>query len=417
MWDGRATSLAPEAEIWVDGEAIGWIGRAGSRPVPDGARTFDFGGACLTPGLIDSHVHLFGVDFADPAAFMIRPLHVNALEAVRDLRVLLHAGITGVRCLGSPIGPALAQAVEAGHVAGPRILAAGQFICRRGGPWDFVAWPQAWVEAQGMYADGVDDCIRRVRERVRQGAGFIKVGASMGGVFDFSHAWGDDPDDARLAYSDDEMAVLIGEAHRNRMKVAVHAIGDAAVQQAARLGADVIEHGHCATDETYRRVSDRGIPGVPTLAIAGLRSRTGAARGLPARGVAVMERHLARQMESLRRALDCGVTVAAGTDSLGGAYTPFEEALCWELELLVEAGLTPHAALRASVETGAALLDVAAAGAGILAPGRPGDILAVPGDPLASVSVFRRPGFVMKAGAVHRHDAGFGMVTPADARG
>ncbi|KEQ04196.1 hypothetical protein [Pseudorhizobium pelagicum] len=63
--------------------------------------------------------------------------------------------------------------------------------------------------AGGELADGPDALRRAVRERVRQGADFIKLGLSKGGVHVRYHAWGDDPLKQVPAYSPEEVKAAV----------------------------------------------------------------------------------------------------------------------------------------------------------------------------------------------------------------
>jgi len=391
-WIGDGRVVAP-AELHVAGGCLRWIGHPGSGPPPEGAVVRELGGQWLLPGLIDAHLHLWGLDLSDPAALWNWPMAYRATRAAADLQRMLRQGITAVRCLGGPLGPSLARAVREGLVEGPHVVAAGEFICARAGTWDAVSFPQSWVEGLGMFADGADACRQRVRERIRQGADFIKVGGSVGEHTDLLRPWGDDPAHLRLAYSDGEMAVLVEEAHRNGLRVASHAIGEAAVRQALDCGVDSIEHGHGIGDETARRLAGEGRMLVPTLSLPVLRL----AHPDPA-VAAGWQRHREAQRRSLQHALRHGVRMAAGTDFVGPPGSPLG-ANAMELEQLVDAGLTVEQALLAGTATAAEALGMQDR-IGRLAVGLQADVVAVPGDPRADIGLVRRVGFVMKGGRV-----------------
>ena len=402
-WTGDAPERIERIEIWIEKGAIIWAGRQHERPHPPGCEVVDLSGHWLLPGLIDSHMHLFGVDLADPTALINWPLPYRAVFATADLSRLLEAGITAVRCMGSPIGPFLARAVRDGIVPGPHILAAGQWICPRGGTWDRLGWPQDWIESWGMFADGVDEVRQRVRERAREGAGLIKIAGSSGEYADNHHPWGDDPYKSLLCYSDEEMQAAVAEAHKNGLKIGSHCIGDAAVRQAVLAGVDTIEHGHAISDDTYRLLADHGTTVVPTLAFPATRARFGAAHGLSEKVVGNWSRHLAVQFESLRRAMHFGVTIGCGSDFIGPPLTPHGQN-AYELELLVEGGMTPEQALTAAIVVGRRIMGRETE-IGALAAGRSADIIAVAGNPLENISILRDVRFVMKGGHVYVNKA------------
>lgn len=392
-WTARGGEVIPEAELHIAGDRIAWAGRQGERPVPPGAGVLDLGGHWLLPGFVDAHLHLWGLDLAEPAAAWGWPQAYRAARAIADLGALLEGGITAVRCCGGPLGPSLARAVREGVVTGPRIVAAGEFICSRGGTWDPAAWPQRWAEELGIFADGPEECRRRVRERLREGAGFIKIGGSVGEHADALRPWGDDPARLRLAYSDEEVRCVVEEARRNGMRVATHAIGDAAVAQAVAAGVHSVEHGHGASEETVRRMAGSGAWLVPTLALPALR-----AERAPPAIAAGWKRHREAQRRSLELAMRHGVRIAAGTDFVGPPHTPLgPDAM--EMELLVEAGMSAEEALMAGTAHGAAVMGIESE-AGAVAAGMAADLVAVPGDPRRDIALVRQTAFVMAAGVV-----------------
>lgn len=390
----------------VCGDRIVQAGPRGAAPggSEQDETVIDLGEAAVVPGLIDAHLHLFGFSPSSAGAQMAAPDAYRVLVAASDLRRLAAAGFTTVRCMGSPLGPILGRAVEEGIVEGPRIVAAGEYICQRGGTWDPVGYPLAWADRLGMFADGPEQCRRRVRERIRSGAGVIKIGVSSGRALrDRIHPWADGPDGSCPNYSVEEIQVMVEEAHRMGLRVAAHAIGDLAVRNAVLGGVDTVEHGHGASAATYRMMADRGVMLVPTLSLPYRRSRFGLQGGLPQWAVDVWRRHLEQQMQCVATALACGVAIAVGTDFVGPPLTPFgDNAL--EFRLLVEAGMRAWDALAAGTVVGARALGLEAA-IGTIEPGQLADIVAVQGRPWEDPEALMRVVFVMKGGKVVRHEA------------
>ncbi|MBS1893228.1 MAG: hypothetical protein JST59_18170 [Actinobacteria bacterium] len=113
-------------------------------------------------------------------------------------------------------GPDVARAIDEGLIRGPRVVAAGQFIIERGGTWDPHGVPERAIEECDMYADGVEECRRMVRRRIRQGAKHIKLGLSSGQHGDLMPGWGDDPFRQRPNFSLEEVRVVVDESWSRR---------------------------------------------------------------------------------------------------------------------------------------------------------------------------------------------------------
>lgn len=105
-------------------------------------------------------------------------------------------------------------------------------------------------------------------------------------------------------------------------------------------------------------------------------------------------RDLSPQLSTLRRIVEGGGRIQAGTDS---PFIPHAEALHRELELYVEAGLSPAKALRTATSESAQALG-AESEIGSVTPGRIADLLLVEGDPLANISAIRNVRMVFKTG-------------------
>jgi imidazolonepropionase-like amidohydrolase len=178
------------------------------------------------------------------------------------------------------------------------------------------------------------------------------------------------------------LRAAVEAAHRLGRKVAAHAQGPGAVAAAARAGVDSIEHGGLLDADTARLLAARRTFLVPTLA----RLDGGGERGAAAR---------AQAFASARAAVAAGVRLALGSDA---TVLP-HGANAREARALVEAGLTPLAALRAATIDAAELLGWADR-VGRIAPGVHADLIAVRGDPLAGVAALEEVVFVMKGGAV-----------------
>lgn len=91
-------------------------------------------------------------------------------------------------------------------------------------------------------ANGVDEIRKAVRYQIKHGAQLIKVCCS-GGVMSLTGEAG------AQHYSDEELRVIVDEAHRRGLRVAAHTHGAEAVKHAIDCGIDCIEHGFLMDDE------------------------------------------------------------------------------------------------------------------------------------------------------------------------
>ena len=352
----------------------------------------------LIPGLMDMEVDLVlggpGAGLTDPV--VTDPVKMT-LRAVANGQRTLRAGFTTVRNLGLFVKTggylldvALSQAIEAGWVDGPRVVPAGHAICPTGGHLDPSAQSQLAphmmpLSVEEGIADGVDQVRRAVRYQIKHGAKLIKCCASGGVVAS------EGPPGAQQ-YSNEELAAIADEAHRRGLKVATHCHGDVAVNAALDAGIDCIEHGFMITADTIQRLVDTGTFLVSTNALTENWDVSRHPEHTRAKAAEVFP----KAKQSLSDAIAAGVKIACGSDAPAIWHGRNAE----ELVVLVQRGMTPLQAIRAATTVSAELID--APDLGRIAPGMLADIVGVPGDPLADITVTQRVGFVMKDGKVYK---------------
>jgi imidazolonepropionase-like amidohydrolase len=390
------TGETTPGSLLVDGDRI--VELAPTR-VPDGAVEIDLGDLTLLPGLMDMEVNLLlgGPNHSSPLTAVQDDPALRTLRAVANARRTLRAGFTTVRNLGLFIQTggllldvALKKAIDLGWIDGPRVVPAGHAICPTGGHLDptmfqaFAPHVLPLTVEEGI-ANGVDEVRKAVRYQIKHGAQLIKVCAS-GGVMSHTGPAG------AQQYSDDELAAVADEAHRAGLRVAAHAHGDAGIRAAVLAGIDCIEHGSLMSDETIELLLERGTFLVPTTYLADGMDVSHAAPELQAKAAEVFP----RAKQTISKAVARGVKIACGTDAPAIPHGRNAK----ELIALVDRGMTPLQAIRAATVVSAELIDVTDRGrlqAGLLA-----DIIAVPGDPLADITVTEDVRFVMKGGQVYK---------------
>jgi imidazolonepropionase-like amidohydrolase len=377
LLDGTGAPPVRDAALLVEGGRVGYAGPAAG--LPEGAGrvpALDFGGATILPGLVDVHVHLVASGGPDLAADVPKGEAERTLAAVANARRQLDHGVTLVRDLGAPGAEAVlvGRAVEAGTVAGPRVLAAGPAVTMTGGHIAYI----------GRVADGPDAMRTAVRANLALGARCIKVVAT-GGVL----TMGVDPREP--AYTQPELDALVDEAHRLGLTVAAHAIGEGGVAAALRAGVDSIEHGMFldeAAIELFLRTGARltatflaphGILGGPSVP-GWIKDRARPAAEAQAR--------------SFLAAVKAGVPVVAGTDA-GTPDNP-HGGVAREVAFMVDAGLDALTAVKAATGEAADLLGVG--DRGVLRRGAAADVLVADGDVAADVTALQRPLAVFQDG-------------------
>jgi imidazolonepropionase-like amidohydrolase len=281
-----------------------------------------------------------------------------------NARATLAAGFTTVQDLGAAAytNISLREDIRAGRVEGPRIVAAG--------PWLGIS--QGICDFGGIGVRGADAFRQRVRMDNEHGADLIKVCVTGWLAEAVDH-----PD--KYEISDEELTAAIEEAHRLGKRVAVHALSEAGIGAAVRLGADLVVHGGFPSAETIAVMKERGVQQLPTLFSLST----------------AKPEHVSALRASMRRAVAAGLLVAFGTDAGVIAHG----ANAREFEHLAGIGLDPLAALRAATLSAARAVGMPG-DIGALAPGRLADIIGVDGNPLQDLRTLQRVTFVMKEGKV-----------------
>jgi imidazolonepropionase-like amidohydrolase len=360
--DGRIEAVGPMAELG---------------PARTGAATrVDAEGRTIIPGLIDCHAHLVYGGFRSLEEINRCPVETAAINAVLNAGAVLRAGYTTVRDLGTigNVAVAVRDAVAAGRVRGPRVVASGRVLHATAGHVDTL--PGCW-DGQcglGVAVDGPQEILKAIRCQIRDGVDNIKLGASAAEGSPFSYTW-------MTTMNQEEIATAVAEAHRWGRTVAVHCQSYEAALFALRAGADTIEHGTRMDDEAIDVFGQGRTVLVPTLCTLYSVLELGASLNLMPKQREEMAVNHPLWLDSFRRARAARVAIAAGGD-IGNRYPHGQNAR--ELELLVREGMSPLEAIHAA--TGMAARAIHREGqVGALAPGGLADLVVVDADPLADI--------------------------------
>ena len=377
--DGTGASAVPQVSVEVTGSAISWIGAESGRPNRSVHQEEVNGqGLTLIPGMIDCHEHFTGDGGMDA---MDRLLNGTAeeftLKAVGNCRRSLMSGVTTARDVGARFGINIniAQQTAAGAVLGPRIIASGEWF----------QFPGTWPAGLTRTTETPEELLLGIQDMIRRGAGLIKVGAT-----------GFRPDGSQFpSMSREALDVAVRAAHEAGLKIAAHCHGFEGTLLAVEAGIDSIEHGTYVDEPTVRLMAEKGTYMVPTMSTWDARQRLATQMGWSREQMADIYDRKENSIASFKRALQAGAIIATGTDA--GGSPARHGFVAREIELMVENGMTPQAALEASTRIAAELLGVQGE-VGTIEVGKQADMVLIDGDPHSDIGALRNVWAVFQGG-------------------
>ena len=373
LFDGRG-QLQQNAAIVIDG---GRITQVGAAPRDFKGQRYDLGDVTLLPGLVDVHAHIIWYlnskerlhtnDDGDSPA-------VQALAWAGNAMATLRGGVTTVQSPGSPEDADLRDAIKRGRVVGPSVLTSLGSFNERSSP---------------------DELRTRIREMKTRGADLVKLFASKS-----------IRDGGGATMTQEQLNAACDEAHKQGLRVLVHAHAAEAVKAAVLAGCDQIEHGVFVTNDVLELMAQRGTYFSPQCGLV-FRNYLGNKRyfegigNYNAEGFAAMEKAIPLAVDVIKRASRTPrLKLVWGTDAVAGAHGHNVDDLICRVN---EGGQPASDALISATSRAAESLGLGRQ-IGAIAPGLEADIIAVRGNPLSDITALKQVSFVMKGGTVVRHD-------------
>lgn len=415
--DPTADSPLRDAEIVVQGDRIACVGAAGTCPVPPEAELLDRDGFFVIPGLWNSHAHL---TLPSTYLFMGERLPRSVADRLRRviLRIYLASGVTGlVLLIDDPaIAKVLRSAERHAELISPRLYTCG---------WG-ISYPGSWNVYGGAETPTTpDEAKAAVRRQAADEVDCIKITVESG----------PGPVHTRPRLPAELIRAIVEEAHRLDLPVYAHATHVDEMRDALQSGVDVVAHGLQDADHVPAELIEafKGSRYSPTLVHYEsffryldepelldepfLRSRLTEemhrALGDSSRQARFMEiiawstegagidwtrSAFPRAMAAAGAIFDAGVEPLVGTNPVFMVVPGYD--VHRELELLVEAGLTPAEAIRAATRNAAVAIGRGSVFGSIRA-GAYADFVVLEADPLRDIRNTRRIDFVVKAGQVY----------------
>jgi imidazolonepropionase-like amidohydrolase len=392
--DGVSSAPIEDAVLVLEGDRIRSVGPRGSVEVPDGATRINADGKTILPGLISLHGHVGRTEGIEA-----NEEYFNRARIQRDANAYLYYGLTHVISLGhdrEAIFEYLADQ-RAGKTTGARLYTAGLgFGAKNGWPVNpYVHRPTNATEAREM-----------ARRELANRPGFLKL-------------WVDDRLGKSPPFPPEVYGPIIEEARQQGVRVTAHVYYLADAKELMRRGVVALAHSvqDREVDEEFLRLAiennvvqmltlsgirknvdfvenpdflaDAGLQVLfpaPVLQVFGSKAyRDGLAKQF---NLDLLRRQSEVAAKNAKKIADAGVPIAVGTDSgLVGSFPGLWEHR--EMELMVEAGLTPMQVLQAATITGARFLGVDR-DYGSLEPGKVADFVILGANPLADMTRTRQ---------------------------
>ena len=319
---------------------------------PTGAKRLDWTAFTVLPGMIDLHTHLADAGQSADLALPIKTSPAaTALIGAHNARLTLEAGFTTVRDVGTYRGLtdiALRDAINAGHVPGPRMFVAGAYITlpKGGGELNGVV-PNEELPADMRLgiASTPEEAAAKTAFLIEQGADFIKTIAT-GAVL----AIGTEPGEPEL--NEAQLRAVVQTAKAKGKFVTAHAHGAIGIKNAIRAGVRSIEHASLIDDEALAMAKASGTWLVMDIYNGDYIDDIGTREKWPEEYLRKNRETTDVQRARFSQAVKMGVNIAYGTDS--GVYPHGQNGR--QFAYMVRYGMTPMQAIQSATIRAAELL-------------------------------------------------------------
>jgi imidazolonepropionase-like amidohydrolase len=337
--DGSGKAAVRNEAIVIEGNRIRSVGPLPPDIAIEDRRhvdVIDAGGQWIMPGLIDAHCHVsYGyplIKGEGKGKGSTRP-EFSTLKSARSVQKVLRSGVTSISVPGgtwfTDVG--IRDAIKLGLMAGPRMYVAGRMVVTYGCiEDDEPSWEGTPDHSVGKLCNTADEMVTEVRRQGKHGVNFIKMADSRSG------------ESQMLAR--EEIAAVVGEAHRRNLRVGIHSRGAGSTRAAAEAGVDWIIHADLATDRDLEAVAKAGMPIIPTATFLAMVVELGQKVGAEQVQLDInrMKRHFDLLCELMHKARKLGIKLLVGTDTGNNAFTPHGELHAKELEIFVKQEAMPR---------------------------------------------------------------------------
>ena len=384
--DGAGNSPTRNEAIVIQGNRIKSIGRLpGDIKLEDRDKVevIDAAGRWIMPGLIDAHTHLSYGNPKVPGESRGRGTNrpeFNTLRAAWNARKVLRSGVTSISVPGGTwfTDVAVRDAIKLGLIEGPRVYCASRMIVTYGSIEDEEpSWVGTPEHSIGVLCNTADEMVTEVRRQCKHGVNFIKMADSRSGE--------------SQTISKEEIAAVVGEAHRRNARVAIHSRGSASTRAAAEAGVDWIMHTDLATEADLEAVAKAGVRVVPTATFVARVLEIGREVGQEQIQIDLdrMKRNMDGLVNVLQRCRALGIKIMCGTDCGNYSWMPYGKMHAKEAEILVRyGGYSPLEAITACTKENAFAVGLEGQ-LGVLEAGKLADITIWKHNPVSDIRVLQ----------------------------